>query len=195
MGPYRPRSLDFSGASSYLSFILPVVMAVLVYMFPFRRFLTNNKQVAAKEVERARAMWIERVRKLDVDGVVSLYRSSTSDDNKETSEGRLLGTVDTKDTALRQNKEQIRDYFVSFLDREWIEPIFPKDVSDQDLVQLGNGTVAYHGYYDFLWSTNGKKQRAHAKFTYIYGRNTTTGELDIICHTSGLTPEGVKDES
>ncbi|CEL95942.1 unnamed protein product [Vitrella brassicaformis CCMP3155] len=148
--------------------------------------LPSPNKVSAAEVETARDQWIAAVQSLNPDTVVGLYSNDAS------LPGNLLGTVDTGSIGARQTGETILDYFKSFLDRKQIKPEFPPKVTDEDLIQLGNGKVAYNGYYDFLfWEKDGSEKRAHAKFTYLYRRNPESGKLEIVLHNSGLTPEGV----
>ncbi|CEM02078.1 unnamed protein product [Vitrella brassicaformis CCMP3155] len=151
----------------------------------------EHGKISPAEVKRARDAWIEAVKTLNPDNVAKLYATPDSTGAR----GWLLGTVDTRATYLRQNSDKIKEYFVGFLAKDKIEPNFPETVTEDDIIQLGPGVVAYNGYYDFHFWKGGKQTCAHAKFTYIYQRNPKTGGLDIILHNSGLTPEGVTGDT
>lgn len=126
----------------------------------------------------ARKEWINKVEARDVEAVVGLYAEN----------GILLGTMDT--AKPRIGHEAIKDYFDHFLANDKVTANFPEKITDKDIRQLGLGFVMYSGYYDFILEKNSKVKIAHAKFTYIY-KIQKNGELLIVHHNSGLTPEGI----
>merc|ERR1711907_221012 len=128
--------------------------------------------VTVQEVEAARDAWIAAVKKGSVDETVGCYDPDA---------GKLLGTVDLD--GVRTGKDKIREYFVGFLATN----------AEGDIQQLGDGTVAYSGYYTFDLGKGSTNKVANAKFTYIYRRGAD-GKLKILLHNSGFTPAGAVEK-
>ncbi|QDZ25388.1 hypothetical protein HOP50_17g79280 [Chloropicon primus] len=151
--------------------------------WPFSR-KKKMAPVTVQEVEAARDAWIAAVRKGSVDETVGCY---------DPVEGKLLGTVDLGD--VRTGKDKIREYFVGFLETNYdtVVPNFPATIAEGDIQQLGDGTVAYSGYYTFDLGKGSTNKVANAKFTYIYKRGDD-GSLKILLHNSGFTPAGAVEK-
>merc|ERR1711907_213385 len=140
--------------------------------------------VTVQEVEAARDAWIAAVKKGSVDETVGCYDPDA---------GKLLGTVDLD--GVRTGKDKIREYFVGFLETNYdtVVPNFPATIAEDDIQQLGDGTVAYSGYYTFDLGKGSTNKVANAKFTYIYRRGAD-GKLKILLHNSGFTPAGAVEK-
>ena len=96
---------------------------------------------------------------------------------------------------MRTGKDKIREYFVGFLETNYdtVVPNFPATIAEGDIQQLGDGTVAYSGYYTFDLGKGSTNKVANAKFTYIY-RRSADGKLKILLHNSGFTPAGAVEK-
>ena len=60
---------------------------------------------------------VDAAKSLDADAVVALYHPV---------EGTLLGTVDVDDNGVRCGPERVKEYFVGFLNKDAVEPVFPE---------------------------------------------------------------------
>ena len=97
---------------------------------------------------------------------------------------------------MRSGKDKIREYFVGFLETNYdtVVPNFPAVIAEGDIQQLGDGVVAYSGYYTFDLAKGPAAKVANAKFTYIYKRGED-GKLKILLHNSGFTPAGAVEKA
>jgi len=138
-----------------------------------------TEAISDQAVIKARDQWIRAVEAKDVDGVVELYAE----------DGILLGTVDTKETGPRKGRERIRNYFNHFLANDEVRAQFPED--NQAEIRILDNIAFYSGYYTFRLTNNGQTKVANAKFTYVYREQE--GQLQILLHNSGLTPEGMTE--
>ena len=90
----------------------------------------------------------------------------------------LLPTVSNK---VRHNHEEIRDYFVAFLQKQ------PQGVIDESNVRfLADDLVINSGVYTF---TFGDGAQVSARYTYLY--RCTDGQWKITEHHSSAMPEPV----
>ena len=62
------------------------------------------------------------------------------------------------------------------------------DDTEEDVMVLSPELIAYNGYYSFKLTKNGETNLVHAKFTYLYRKNSA-GEWKIMIHNSGMTPK------
>jgi len=143
--------------------------------------LSGRGQISVEEVRLARDMWISAVQRLSVTETVALY---------DTSDVRLLGTVDTEDNKLRNSHKLIHEYFTHFLAHDQIVAHFP-EVTEESIIRLGKNHVIYSGYYTFELTKDGVTKAAKAKFSYVYTRKPGKNHLLITTHNSGITPQGV----
>ena len=178
--------------------------------------------VTVQEVEAARDAWIAAVKKGSVDETVGCYDPDagkllgTVDLDGERRLPPPPPKLDTDQNILttpslsfyrstcvrarvrpgvRTGKDKIREYFVGFLETNYdtVVPNFPATIAEGDIQQLGDGTVAYSGYYTFDLGKGSTKKVANAKFTYIYRRGAD-GKLKILLHNSGFTPAGAVEK-
>jgi uncharacterized protein (TIGR02246 family) len=106
----------------------------------------------------------------DPDAVTALYAEDAV----------LLPTVSNK---VRHNHDEIRDYFVAFLQKK------PQGVIDEANVRfLADDLVINSGVYTF---TFGDGAQVSARYTYLYRR--IGGEWKITEHHSSAMPEVVSD--
>ena len=111
--------------------------------------------------------WNAALATLDPDAVTALY----------TENGILLPTVSNQ---VRQNPEEIRDYFVAFLKKS------PQGKIDEANVRILSDTHATNsGVYTF---TFGDGSTVTARFSYLYVQ--TDGGWKIMQHHSSAMPEG-----
>jgi len=122
--------------------------------------------------------WAEAIRSRDIERVINLYHPATS---------QLLGTVDESHIGSRIGRDRIRHYFEHFLANDVVEP----KILNREVIVLSDNIVVVNGYYDFRLVKAGVEKIAHAKFTFIFQRNSE-GQLEIVTHNSGLTPQGIE---
>ena len=130
-------------------------------------------------------MWIKAVERLSVPETVALYDIWTENN------AALLGTVDDEGDSIRNTRETIIEYFTGFLNKDEIMAIFP-DVTEENIIRLGQNHVIYSGYYTFFLTKDGMTSEVKAKFSYVYIRKPDVPHLLITTHNSGITPKGVK---
>ena len=111
--------------------------------------------------------WNAALATLDPDSVTALYADDAV----------LLPTVSNQ---VRHNHEEIRDYFVNFLQKK------PQGVIDESNVSVLSDTHATNsGVYTF---TFGDGSSVTARFSYLYV--STAGGWRILQHHSSAMPEG-----
>ena len=155
-----------------------------------RRHESDCEDVTVAEVEDIIAKFQSSIETLDVDDTVALWAE----------DGRILGTVDERDTnpsndGVRIGIDEVKDYFVGFIgaDSPYVSvvPRFPATISPIDVQQLGNGFAAYSGYWNIDFeTTEGALIEGFAKFTFVFERQSG-GDLEIVLLNSGLTPTGL----
>jgi uncharacterized protein (TIGR02246 family) len=145
----------------------------------------KHQSITVKDVREARDKWIRAVERLSVPETVALYDIWT--DNN----AALLGTVDDEGDSIRNTRETIIEYFTGFLNKDEIMAIFP-DVTEENIIRLGQNHVIYSGYYTFFLTKNDIITEVKAKFSYVYVRKPGVPHLLITTHNSGITPMGVK---
>lgn len=112
--------------------------------------------------------WNAALATLDPDQVVALYAPDAI----------LLPTLSND---VRHNHPEIRDYFVSFLEKH------PKGtINESNLRDLGD-TAVHSGIYTFALTSDGETSHAQCRFTYVYAK--VDGDWKIIEHHSSLMPE------
>ena len=86
------------------------------------------------------------------------------------------------------NRESIAEYFTVFLDRDEIMTSF-LDVTEENIIRLGQNHVIYTGYYTFFLTKNDIITEVKAKFSYVYVRKPGVPHLLITTHNYGITPQ------
>ncbi len=115
--------------------------------------------------------WNASLQTKNPDEVVSNYASDAV----------LLPTVSNKP---RTNHEEIRDYFVHFLEKS------PKGVINTRAINIGCNTAYDVGTYTFtVTGADGKTSEVAARYTYIY--EPRDGKWLIVHHHSSAMPEKV----
>ena len=143
--------------------------------------MENN--ITIQDIINARDLWIAAVRKRDIEATITLY---------DRERGTLLGTVDKPENGIRTGAERIRDYFNHFLGgNDEVEPTFPKDAEAN--MQTFDNVATYSGYYTFRLVRGKRARIANAKFTFVYQKQPD-GQVKILVHNSGLTPQGIVNE-
>ena len=116
--------------------------------------------------------WNASLATLDPDKMAALY----------TPEAVLLPTLSNKP---RTNHEEIRDYFVHFLEKK------PQGKIDFRVIKIGCDSASDTGLYTFtLHDTNGKAQaKVSARYSYVY--EYLNGQWLIEHHHSSAMPEPI----
>ena len=115
--------------------------------------------------------WNTALATLDPDAVTNLYAPDAV----------LLPTVSNKP---RTNHEEIRDYFVHFLEKK------PQGSIDFRIIKIGCNIASDTGLYTFtLNDTKGNTQKVPARYSYVY--EYTDGQWLIEHHHSSALPEAV----
>ncbi|MCH9621611.1 MAG: hypothetical protein S4CHLAM20_10360 [Chlamydiia bacterium] len=112
--------------------------------------------------------WIEMVErsKGNSDEVVDLYAKDAI----------LMPTLSPD---IYESKKQIRNYFRDFLLLEDLE------VDTKELITKQYGDIAMNtGFYDFTYTSNGKKETIKARFDFWYKREN--GKWKIVFHQSSM---------
>lgn len=92
----------------------------------------------------------------------------------------LLPTVSNK---VRRNHEEIKDYFVTFLQKQ------PVGTINYRSIRLYCGVAIDSGTYTFRLTTNGQTQEVPARYTFVYNK---VGDQWLIAeHHSSAMPETV----
>ena len=116
--------------------------------------------------------WNASLATLDPDKVVANYAPDAV----------LLPTVSNKP---RTNHEEIRDYFVHFLEKK------PQGHIDFRIIKIGCNSALDTGLYTFtLHDTKGKAQKVAARYSYVY--EYLNGQWLIEHHHSSALPEPVR---
>ena len=116
--------------------------------------------------------WNASLASLDPDKVVALY----------TPYAVLLPTLSNKP---RTNYEEIRDYFVHFLEKK------PQGKIDFRIIKIGCNSASDTGLYTFtLHDTKGRAKKVSARYSYVY--EYLNDQWLIEHHHSSALPEPVK---
>ena len=116
--------------------------------------------------------WNASLATLDPDKVVANYAPDAV----------LLPTVSNKP---RTNPEEIRDYFMHFLEKK------PQGKIDFRIIKIGCNSALDTGLYTFtLHDTKGKAQKVAARYSYVY--EYLNGQWLIEHHHSSALPESVR---
>lgn len=125
--------------------------------------MTDNSTIAALFDQ-----WNAALQTLDPDQVVALYANDAV----------LLPTLSN---TVRHNHAELKDYFVSFLQKR------PKGtINESNVRDLGN-TAVHSGIYTFALTANGETSEAKCRFTFVYRKDGD--HWKIIEHHSSLMPE------
>lgn len=112
--------------------------------------------------------WNDALQTLDPDKVVELYAQDAV----------LLPTLSN---AVRHNHEEIRDYFVHFLQKR------PRGTINESNIRQFADTAIHSGIYTFELTADDQTSEARCRFTYVY--SNVSGEWKIVEHHSSLMPE------
>jgi uncharacterized protein (TIGR02246 family) len=116
--------------------------------------------------------WNAALATLDPDKVVALYAP----------EAVLLPTVSNKP---RTNHEEIRDYFVHFLEKK------PQGKIDFSVIKIGCNIASDTGLYTFtLYDKKGRAKKMAGRFSFVY--EYLNGQWLIEHHHSSAMPKPVK---
>ena len=116
--------------------------------------------------------WNASLETLDPDKMAALY----------TPEAVLLPTLSNKP---RTNHDEIRDYFVHFLEKK------PQGTIDFRIIKIGCDSASDTGLYTFtLHDTKGKAEKVSARYSYVY--EYLNGQWLIEHHHSSAMPEPVR---
>lgn len=108
----------------------------------------------------------------DADKVTALYAA----------DGVLEPTVSNQ---VRTSPAEIKDYFTKFLKMK------PQAVINyREIRILADGAALDTGVYTFTITKDGKVQKVHARYTYVYTK--INGEWKIMNHHSSSMPEGTR---
>ena len=119
-------------------------------------------------MENAFKIWMELVSSQDIDGVIDLYAE----------DGLLLGTFSDE---VRVGKDKIREYFKFFLAKN------PKASEVKSKIHIISDTsFTISGFYDFEVDSNGERELAHARFTFVFQKQGV--HFKILSHHSSVMP-------
>ena len=131
----------------------------------------NCTKTSTQEITALFDRWNASLATLDPEKMVALY----------TPEAVLLPTLSNKP---RTNPEEIRDYFVHFLEKK------PRGTIDFRIIKIGCDSASDTGLYTFtLHDTKGKAQKVSARYSYVY--EYLDGQWLIEHHHSSAMPEPV----
>ena len=129
-------------------------------------------KTSAQEMAALFDRWNASLATLDPDQVVALYAPYAV----------LLPTLSNKP---RTNHEEIRDYFVHFLEKK------PRGKIDFRIIKIGCNSASDTGLYTFtLHDTKGKAKKVSARYSYVY--EYLNGDWLIEHHHSSALPESVR---
>ena len=133
---------------------------------------TTCTKTSEQEIAALFDRWNASLATLDPDKVVANYAPDAV----------LLPTVSNKP---RTNHEEIRDYFVHFLEKK------PQGHIDFRIIKIGCNSALDTGLYTFtLYDTKGKAQKVAARYSYVY--EYLNGQWLIEHHHSSALPESVR---
>ena len=148
--------------------VLTAVTTVLVHA---QDTMTCTK-TSAQDIAALFDRWNAALATLDPDKVVALYAPDAV----------LLPTVSNKP---RTTHEEIRDYFVHFLEKK------PQGHIDFRIIKLGCNSALDTGLYTFtLHDPQGKPHKMAARYSYVY--EYLNGQWLIEHHHSSALPESVR---
>jgi uncharacterized protein (TIGR02246 family) len=126
-------------------------------------------KTSTEEIAALFDRWNASLTTLNPDKMTALY----------TPEAVLLPTLSNKP---RTNHEEIRDYFVHFLEKK------PQGKIDSRIIKIGCDSASDTGLYTFmLHDTKGKAQKVSARYSYVY--EYLDGQWLIEHHHSSAMPE------
>jgi len=129
-------------------------------------------KTSAQDIAALFDRWNAALATLDPDKVVTLYAPYAV----------LLPTVSNKP---RTNHEEIRDYFVHFLEKK------PQGHIDFRIIKIGCNSASDTGLYTFtLHDSKGKTKKVAARYSYVY--EYLNGRWLIEHHHSSALPEPVR---
>ena len=129
-------------------------------------------KTSTQEIAALFDRWNASLATLDPDKMAALY----------TQEAVLLPTLSNKP---RTNHEEIREYFVHFLEKK------PQGTIDFRIIKIGCDSASDTGLYTFtLHDTKGKAQQVSARYSYVY--EYLNGQWLIEHHHSSAMPEPVR---
>ena len=129
-------------------------------------------KTSAQDIAALFDRWNAALATLDPDKVVALYAP----------EAVLLPTVSNKP---RTTHEEIRDYFVHFLEKK------PQGAIDFRIIKIGCNSALDTGLYTFtLHDPKGKAHKVAARYSYVY--EYLNGQWLIEHHHSSALPEPVR---
>jgi uncharacterized protein (TIGR02246 family) len=130
-----------------------------------------GKQVSKEEIAQLFDKWNAALQTGKAEEVVKLYAPDAI----------LLPTVSNK---VRHNHEEIKDYFVHFLENKPVGKINEQNIRTYGDVAINSGV------YTFTLTKQGKPSEVRARYTFVYHRQ---GDRWLIVeHHSSMMPEGSK---
>ena len=137
-------------------FLIVVITAVTTLPVEAKDTRTCTK-TSTQEIAALFDRWNTSLETLDPDKMAALY----------TPEAVLLPTLSNKP---RTNHEEIRDYFVHFLEKK------PQGKIDFRIIKIGCDSASDTGLYTFaLQDTTGKVKSVSARYSYVYEYLTASG--------------------
>ena len=145
-----------------------VITAATILPVHAKDTMTCTK-TSAQEIAALFDRWNASLATLDPDKMAALYAPDAV----------LLPTVSNKP---RTNHEEIRDYFVHFLEKK------PQGKIDFRIIKIGCNIASDTGLYTFtLHDTKGKAQKVSARYSFVY--EYPNGQWLIEHHHSSAMPE------
>lgn len=149
-------------------FIVVIITAAITLPVQAKDTRTCTK-TSPQEIAALFDRWNALLATLDPDKMAALY----------TPEAVLLPTLSNKP---RTNHEEIRDYFVQFLEKK------PRGNIDFRIIKIGCDSASDTGLYTFtLHDTQGKATKVSARYSYVY--EYLNGQWLIEHHHSSAMPE------
>jgi len=97
--------------------------------------------------------------------------------------------------------DKILEYYNAFVkDKKRVKVEWAADVTAEDVIHLETTSAVYSSYFT-LYTDKGETggllggggfTKTHAKVSFTYKKNANSGDLDILVHVAGLTPQGVE---
>ncbi len=125
-----------------------------------------------QEIREQFDTWNDALATLDPEQVADLYAP----------DGVLLPTLSNR---IRSDRDGIVDYFEHFLEKH---PVGEINESHVDI--LSPTSAVDSGSYTFTLTEDGVTSTVDARYTFVYEKNTKTGEWQIVSHHSSANPEG-----
>ena len=133
---------------------------------------TTCAPTSTQEIAALFDHWNAALVALDLDKVVALYAP----------EAVLLPTLSNKP---RSNHEEIRDYFVHFLEKK------PHGKIDFSIIKIGCNVASNTGLYSFtVYDKKGRAKNVPGRFSFVY--EYLNGQWLIEHHHSSAMPKPVK---